>query len=127
MSYDDQLIEELTGQGLDLRAATCMANEDQQGEYAIAARAQYAMDLLAARVPVTCPRCKRRAVGWPVLRGDRCSPRDWVDCIRDPGMILALDATRPAASATGPAPLERAQSRTGQPASLAAQAGRHQL
>lgn len=31
-----------------------------------------------------CPRCKREAVGWPLERGDRCSPPKWAKCIREP-------------------------------------------
>ena len=39
-----------------------------------------------------CPRCKREAVGWPLYRGDRCSPEYWVNCIREPEDIQkALD------------------------------------
>ena len=30
-----------------------------------------------------CPRCKRKAVGWPTKRPDVCSPVDWVHCIRN--------------------------------------------
>jgi len=37
----------------------------------------------------TCPRCKRWAIGWPLKRGDRCSPKDWQVCIREPADILA--------------------------------------
>jgi DNA-directed RNA polymerase subunit RPC12/RpoP len=36
------------------------------------------------RVCYVCPRCGREAHGWPVYRGDRCSPARWVYCIRDP-------------------------------------------
>jgi hypothetical protein len=36
---------------------------------------------------VICPRCGREAKGWPLKRGDRCSPSDWVSCIRDPDLI----------------------------------------
>ena len=42
----------------------------------------------AAQYPV-CKRCKRHAVDWPVYRGDRCSPRDWWLCIRDPFTVAA--------------------------------------
>lgn len=35
-----------------------------------------------------CPRCKRRAVGWPLKRGDKCSPKGWVACIREPEVVL---------------------------------------
>lgn len=31
-----------------------------------------------------CPRCNRIAVGWILERGDRCSPREWARCIREP-------------------------------------------
>ncbi len=34
-----------------------------------------------------CPRCKRPAVGWPLRRGDRCSPKDWANCIRRPEAV----------------------------------------
>lgn len=37
----------------------------------------------------TCPRCDREARGWPLERADRCSPRDWVYCIRQPEAVLA--------------------------------------
>jgi len=42
--------------------------------------------------PVICPRCKRRAEGWPLRRADICSPKNWVNCIRDPYVILAAKA-----------------------------------
>ena len=32
---------------------------------------------------MTCPRCKREIHPWPLVRGGRCSPRDWVYCIRN--------------------------------------------
>lgn len=44
-------------------------------------------------VATPCPRCDREAVGWPLERGDRCSPRDWVYCIRQPELILAAKRT----------------------------------
>lgn len=31
-----------------------------------------------------CPRCKRTTSGWLLARPDRCSPKDWVRCIRQP-------------------------------------------
>ena len=31
-----------------------------------------------------CPRCGRPMVGWLVVRPDRCSPKYWVNCIRNP-------------------------------------------
>jgi len=31
---------------------------------------------------MTCPRCKREVQEWPLKRGDRCAPADWVYCIR---------------------------------------------
>lgn len=37
---------------------------------------------------VICPRCHRKAVGWPLRRGDRCSPKDWAVCLREPAVIL---------------------------------------
>jgi hypothetical protein len=43
------------------------------------------------QVPV-CRRCKRVAVGWPLERGDRCSPRSWWRCIRDPEVVMAENA-----------------------------------
>jgi hypothetical protein len=42
-----------------------------------------------AELEVVCPRCHRPAVGWPLERGDRCSPPDWANCIRDPATVLA--------------------------------------
>lgn len=39
---------------------------------------------------VTCPRCKREAVGWPLSRHDVCSPKDWVKCIREPEVIRQM-------------------------------------
>jgi hypothetical protein len=36
-----------------------------------------------------CPRCGRQAVGWPLKRADVCSPKNWVDCIRNPEDIIA--------------------------------------
>ena len=44
-----------------------------------------------ATMPV-CRRCKREAHGWPVYRGDRCSPKDWAHCIRDPFIVAAENA-----------------------------------
>lgn len=32
----------------------------------------------------TCDRCKRELRPWPLKRGDRCSPKDWAVCIRQP-------------------------------------------
>ena len=37
---------------------------------------------------MTCPRCKREAVGWPLKRPDICSPKGWAYCIRDPEDII---------------------------------------
>jgi len=37
--------------------------------------------------PPVCRRCKREAHGWPLERGDRCSPQDWYQCIRDPDTV----------------------------------------
>lgn len=32
-----------------------------------------------------CDRCGRTVVGWPLeTRGDRCSPKSWRNCIRNP-------------------------------------------
>lgn len=42
--------------------------------------------------PPQCRRCHREAHGWPLNRGDRCSPRNWVHCIRDPYVVLAENA-----------------------------------
>lgn len=55
-------------------------------------------ELLGAPV---CKRCHRVAVGWPLDRGDRCSPRGWANCLRDPWVVLmenavASDDTEPA-------------------------------
>lgn len=33
---------------------------------------------------MTCERCGREMRPWPLKRGDRCSPKDWVACIRQP-------------------------------------------
>lgn len=30
----------------------------------------------------SCTRCGRVLAHWPLERGDRCAPRDWVYCIR---------------------------------------------
>lgn len=43
---------------------------------------------------VTCPRCKRWTTGWPLKRADVCSPADWVDCIREPSVIVNQEAKR---------------------------------
>ena len=40
----------------------------------------------------TCARCARAARGWPLKRGDRCSPRGWVHCMRDPHVVMAENA-----------------------------------
>lgn len=42
----------------------------------------------------TCKRCKREAHGWPLDRGDRCSPKSWVHCLRDPLVVIAENAKR---------------------------------
>ena len=34
-----------------------------------------------------CRRCGREAHGWPLERGDRCSPQGWAYCIRDPQVV----------------------------------------
>ena len=34
--------------------------------------------------PRLCPKCQRKASGWPLYRGDKCSPAAWVNCIRHP-------------------------------------------
>jgi hypothetical protein len=39
---------------------------------------------------VICPRCKRKAVGWPLRRKDLCSPKHWANCIREPSRIIEL-------------------------------------
>lgn len=31
---------------------------------------------------VVCPRCNRPAIGWPLMRGDRCAPKNWGHCLR---------------------------------------------
>lgn len=41
-----------------------------------------------------CPRCKREATGWPLRRADLCSPRDWVNCIRNPEAIITKERER---------------------------------
>jgi len=38
---------------------------------------------------VVCPRCNRVTTGWPLHRADVCSPKDWGECIRQPGVIIA--------------------------------------
>lgn len=30
-----------------------------------------------------CPYCLRPSTGWPLRRPDRCSPKGWVNCIRN--------------------------------------------
>jgi len=47
-------------------------------------------ELLGAPV---CRRCQRVAVGWPLERGDRCSPRGWRNCLRDPWTVLMENAS----------------------------------
>jgi hypothetical protein len=37
---------------------------------------------------IICPRCKREAVGWPLLRVDVCAPKYWVKCLREPETII---------------------------------------
>lgn len=37
---------------------------------------------------VICPRCKREAHGWPVLRADVCSPKNCKHCIRQPENVV---------------------------------------
>lgn len=32
---------------------------------------------------MTCPKCNREVNPWPLERGSRCSPEDWVYCIRN--------------------------------------------
>lgn len=32
-----------------------------------------------------CAKCKRAVHPWPLQRGDRCSPKSWVYCIRNDG------------------------------------------
>lgn len=43
---------------------------------------------------VTCNRCGREAVGWPLARADLCSPRDWVSCIREPESVVRVGEKR---------------------------------
>jgi hypothetical protein len=60
------------------------------GPFAVRVRrevTQAALKRRAADGPV-CGRCGRVAVGWPLERGDRCSPRDWYRCIRDPFTVM---------------------------------------
>lgn len=45
-----------------------------------------------------CPRCNRMATGWPLERGDRCSPRSWANCIRNPETIRAKQAEKATAA-----------------------------
>jgi len=35
-----------------------------------------------------CPRCKREVHSWPLDRGDRCAPKDWVHCIRPTSAVV---------------------------------------
>ena len=35
-------------------------------------------------IRTTCLRCKRVTEGWPLVRPDVCSPKGWVQCIRNP-------------------------------------------
>lgn len=39
---------------------------------------------------ILCPRCKRWTQGWPLQRGNgnRCSPKEWTRCIREPQTII---------------------------------------
>lgn len=37
---------------------------------------------------MTCPRCNRLAVGWPLKRADVCSPAGWKNCLREPSAII---------------------------------------
>ncbi len=32
---------------------------------------------------MNCPHCGRPNVGWPITRPNKCSPKDWVNCIRN--------------------------------------------
>jgi len=41
-----------------------------------------------------CPRCKREAVGWPLVRPDYCSPKDWASCLRNPWDIYQAEEKR---------------------------------
>ena len=43
--------------------------------------------------PPVCRRCKREAHGWPLRRGDRCSPPIWIHCIRDPFTVMNENIT----------------------------------
>jgi hypothetical protein len=43
---------------------------------------------------VICPRCQRQAVGWPLRRADRCSPKDWAKCLREPDNVRAVASER---------------------------------
>jgi len=49
---------------------------------------------------VTCPRCKKPARGWPLERGDWCSVKYAVYCMRDPEIVLADIARRAERRAT---------------------------
>jgi len=41
------------------------------------------------KAEIVCPRCKRIAKGWPLHRPDVCSPKEWMNCIREPTVIEA--------------------------------------
>jgi hypothetical protein len=45
---------------------------------------------------ILCPRCKRWTKGWLLMRGDgnRCSPKDWARCIREPEAIIAAEKAK---------------------------------
>lgn len=38
---------------------------------------------------IICPRCKRVAAGWPLVRADVCSPKDWYRCLRNLETVMA--------------------------------------
>src|SRR3990167_2995857 len=50
--------------------------------------------MTASSPGLICPRCQREAVGWPLKRSDRCSPKTWAMCIREPAVIAAERAAR---------------------------------
>jgi hypothetical protein len=67
--------------------------DEQLAEFQFVQRKMAEFDASVAECgDVICPRCKRKAVGWPLKRADVCSPKDWADCLRHPSVILNRQA-----------------------------------
>lgn len=60
------------------------------------ARMNYAGHEVRAVAAATCDRCKRELSPWPLARGNKCSPKGWVSCIRndDAAMLAVMEAVR---------------------------------